>query len=74
MIERPAPGTNLVSQKMGIHDWSYDNAVSSDDRGRTTGELTSALQIETGSRTGSDVAQAFDEAQRCLNCDVQTVF
>ncbi|MCB1668872.1 MAG: FAD-dependent oxidoreductase [Pseudomonadales bacterium] len=76
LTERPAPGTNLVSQKMGIHDWSYDNAVSSDDREVVPlVELTSALQdrkLEV--ELGFDVAQAFDEAQRCLNCDVQTVF
>jgi formate dehydrogenase beta subunit len=30
--ERPAPGVTLMSQKMGIHEWSYDNAVSPDER------------------------------------------
>ena len=74
--ERPAPGTNLVSQKMGIHDWSYDNAISSDHRETVPlVALDSALQdrkLEV--ELGFDVAQAFDEAQRCLNCDVQTVF
>jgi NADPH-dependent glutamate synthase beta subunit-like oxidoreductase len=74
--ERPAPGTNLVSQKMGIHDWSYDNAISSDQRETVPlVALDSALQdrkLEV--ELGFDVAQAFDEAQRCLNCDVQTVF
>ena len=73
---RPAPGSNLISQKMGIHDWSYDNAVSSDDREVVPlVELTSALQdrkLEV--ELGFDFAQSIDEAQRCLNCDVQTVF
>ena len=30
--ERPAPGVTLVSQKMGIHEWSYDNEVAPDTR------------------------------------------
>ena len=30
--KRPPPCTNLVSQKMGVHEWSYDNAVESDQR------------------------------------------
>src|SRR4029079_4874232 len=30
--QRPAPGVTLVSQKMGIHEWSYDNAVTPDLR------------------------------------------
>src|SRR5206468_838789 len=30
--ERPSPIVNLSSQKMGIHEWSYDNAISPDER------------------------------------------
>ena len=30
--ERPPPGVTLMSQKMGIHEWSYDNDVSPDER------------------------------------------
>ena len=30
--KRPPPLYNLVSQKMGVHEWSYDNAVESDER------------------------------------------
>ena len=30
--KRPPPTTNLVSQKMGIHDWSYDSAITLDRR------------------------------------------
>jgi hypothetical protein len=28
MAKRPPPHTNLISQKMGIHEWSYDNAIT----------------------------------------------
>ncbi len=67
---------NLVSQKMGIHEWSYDNQVSEDLRYRVpTKPLEQALRdIKLELELGYDEALAFDEAQRCLNCDVQTVF
>lgn len=29
---RPNPLTTLDSQKMGIHQWSYDNDISNDER------------------------------------------
>ncbi|HQN52294.1 MAG TPA: FAD-dependent oxidoreductase, partial [Phenylobacterium sp.] len=32
VAERPAPMTTLISQKMGIHEWSYDNDISNDRR------------------------------------------
>ena len=74
--ERPAPGTTLVSQKMGIHEWSYDSSVADDARyvvpqaelERTLGDRK--LEVELG----FDTATAYKEAERCLNCDVQTVF
>ena len=74
--ERPAPGTSLISQKMGIHEWSYDNDVTNDERKIVPlVELTSALQNRTLEvELGFDVKTAFAEAERCLNCDVQTVF
>ena len=74
--ERLAPGSSLMSQKMGIHEWSYDNDVTTDLRKIVPlVELTSALQnrkLEV--ELGFDVKTAFAEAERCLNCDVQTVF
>ena len=74
--ERPAPGSSLISQKMGIHEWSYDNGVTNDERKIVPlVELTSALQNRTLEvELGFDVKTAFAEAERCLNCDVQTVF
>ena len=73
---RPDPLTNLVSQKMGIHEWSYDNAITLDRRFKVPHvENAVALKnIQTEVELGFDLKQALGEAQRCLNCDVQTVF
>ena len=73
---RPAPHVNLVSQKMGIHEWSYDSVPIEDKRKivplvelkEALGNL--ALEVELG----FDPETAFIEAERCLNCDAQTVF
>ncbi|MDB5751975.1 MAG: Glutamate synthase [Ramlibacter sp.] len=74
--QRPAPTTNLMSQKMGIHEWSYDNDTSLDVRYKVPwakAEMALAsIRVEV--ELGFDAATAFKEAQRCLNCDVQTVF
>lgn len=74
--ERPAPGVTLISQKMGIHEWSYDSKVEDDVRYVVPqAELSKTLsdrKLEV--ELGFDAATAFKEAQRCLNCDVQTVF
>ena len=73
---RPAPTTSLVSQKMGIHAWRYDNAISNDRRLRVPlRDVSAALKnIRIEVELGFDPQLAFKEAQRCLNCDVQTVF
>ncbi len=73
---RPPPHLNLMSQKMGIHEWSYDNAISDDLRFKVPWEKAEkALKsIKVEVELGFDLATAFKEAQRCLNCDVQTVF
>lgn len=74
--ERPVPGVNIVSQKMGIHEWSYDNAPTVDHRfkvpHRPKQEALKDIMAEV--ELGFDPQLAFKEAQRCLNCDVQTVF
>jgi NADPH-dependent glutamate synthase beta subunit-like oxidoreductase len=76
LTKRPPPMVNLVSQKMGIHEWSYDNDVSNDHRFKVQlKDVSVALKnIKVEVELGFDAAQAFAEAQRCLNCDVQTVF
>jgi ferredoxin len=73
---RPPPHTTLVSQKMGIHEWSYDNAVSNDLRFKVPWAAadTALASIRIEVELGFDAATAFKETQRCLNCDVQTVF
>ncbi|HEV2562506.1 MAG TPA: FAD-dependent oxidoreductase [Rhizomicrobium sp.] len=73
---RPSPLVNLASQKMGIHEWSYDNDVSLDLRFKVphaAKELTLRnMKVEV--ELGFDRDLAFKEAQRCLNCDIETVF
>ncbi|MCF8326423.1 MAG: FAD-dependent oxidoreductase [Leadbetterella sp.] len=74
--DRPAPDVTLISTKMGIHEWSYDNGVSADlrfvvpqeDKKITLADRKKEVEL------GFDLQSAFKEAERCLNCDVQTVF
>jgi NADPH-dependent glutamate synthase beta subunit-like oxidoreductase len=74
--KRPPPLYNLLSQKMGIHEWSYDNDVTNDARFKVPlkDKVIALKSIKMEVELGFDAAQAFAEAQRCLNCDVQTVF
>ncbi|MFO1220895.1 MAG: FAD-dependent oxidoreductase [Burkholderiaceae bacterium] len=74
--KRPPPHVNLMSQKMGIHEWSYDNAPSDALRHKVPwAKAEAALRsIKIEVELGFDAAVALKEAQRCLNCDVQTVF
>ena len=74
--ERPAPGVTVMSQKMGIHEWSYDNEIHPDTRYKVPWrDIKETLKnVKAEVELGFDVATAWKEAQRCLNCDVQTVF
>ena len=74
--DRPAPDVTVISQKMGIHEWSYDNDIRNDLRFKVPHlDLGIALKdIKEEVELGYDEQLAFKEAQRCLNCDVQTVF
>ncbi len=74
--ERPAPHVNLINQKMGIHEWIFDNDVTTDLRFKVP-HAEKALTLKDRKREvelGYDAMLGFKEAQRCLNCDVQTVF
>jgi NADPH-dependent glutamate synthase beta subunit-like oxidoreductase len=73
---RPEPLTQLMSQKMGIHEWSYRNDVSNDTRFKVpwAAAETALASIRVEVELGFDAATAFKESSRCLNCDVQTVF
>jgi len=73
---RPPPTTSVASQKMGIHEWTYDNDISNDLRYRVpslTPEVAVA-DVKAEVELGYDRGLAYAEAQRCFNCDVQTVF
>ena len=74
--QRPPPSWSLVSQKMGIHEWTYDNAISPIARLKVptldNARALSAMTLEV--ELGYDDKKAFDEAQRCLNCDIETIF
>ena len=73
---RPRQRITLSSQKMGIHEWSYDNDVSLDLRFKVPHapqELT-LKDINMEVELGFNKELAFKEAQRCLNCDIETVF
>jgi formate dehydrogenase (NADP+) beta subunit len=74
--DRPPPMVTLASQKMGIHEWSYDNDISLDLRYKVPhrDKLIALRDIKAEVELGFDDKLAFAEAQRCLNCDVQTVF
>lgn len=74
--DRPPDHTTLVSQKMGIHEWSYDNDVSHErryavphaDKAKALAERRMEVEL------GFDEDLGYKEAMRCLNCDVQTAF
>jgi ferredoxin len=67
---------NLVSQKMGLHQWSYGNAYSPAARARMqhVGLRDRFQRLSTEVELGFDAEQTAAEVERCLNCDVQTHF
>jgi formate dehydrogenase (NADP+) beta subunit len=67
---------NLVSQKMGIHEWSYDNDISLDLRYKVPlrDQAIALKNTKVEVELGFDQKLGYLEAERCLNCDVQTVF
>lgn len=76
LAERPPYGMNLVTQKMGISEWSYKNDYSAAIRQKMKHvdlvERFNKMNIEV--ELGFTAEQAAAEVGRCLNCDVQTVF
>jgi NADPH-dependent glutamate synthase beta subunit-like oxidoreductase len=76
VTERPRPGVTLSSRKMGMHEWSYKNDYAPLERRLmphvSLKERFKKLNIEV--ELGFTAEQAAQEAQRCLNCDIQTVF
>jgi formate dehydrogenase (NADP+) beta subunit len=76
ITERPPQGMNLVTQKMGLAEWSYSNDYNPAQRAKMKHvdlrERFKQLSVEV--ELGFDIEQTAREAERCLNCDVQTVF
>ena len=76
VTDRPRPGVTLSSRKMGMHEWSYKNDYAPLERRLmphvSLKERFKKLNIEV--ELGFTPQQAAQEAQRCLNCDIQTVF
>ncbi len=76
VVDRLPPGVNLQSRKMGMHEWSYSNDYAPLERRLmphvSLKERFKKLNIEV--ELGFTAEQTAQEVQRCLNCDVQTVF
>ena len=76
MTQRPTDGMSLQSTKMGIHEWSYSNDFDAAPRRLmphvSLKERFKKINIEV--ELGFDAAQTQVEVERCLNCDIQTVF
>jgi len=76
LTERPEPITTLIEQKMGIHDWMYDNKVSDEYRQNVpmVPKVKSIKDRLMEVELGFDQNVGLTETLRCLNCDIQTVF
>jgi len=76
VTDRLADGMHLSSVKMGIHEWSYSNDYDGSERRLvphvSLAERFRKLDVEV--ELGFTAEQAAEEVERCLNCDVQTVF
>jgi ferredoxin len=74
--ERPPQGMNLASAKMGIHEWSYKNDYNPGKREKMSHvdlkRRFEKMNIEV--ELGFSAEQTAREVERCLNCDIQTVF
>jgi len=76
ITERAPWGMNLLSQKMGLSQWSYANDYNPAGRQKMDHvELTKRFaQLDVEVELGFSVEQTVREVERCLNCDVQTAF
>ena len=74
--DRLPRGVNLATQKMGMHEWSYSNDYNPASRRLMPHvdlrERFKNIDIEV--ELGFTVEQTVAEVERCLNCDIQTVF
>ena len=76
ITERPPRGVNLLSTKMGIHEWSYSNDFDEAPRRKMNHvDLVQRFKdIKIEVELGFSAEQTAREVERCLNCDIQTVF
>lgn len=76
LSQRPLAGMSLSSQKMGISEWSYNNDYNPSDRQKMVHvEMTRRFEnLSLEVELGFTPEQTAVEVQRCLNCDIQTVF
>jgi len=76
VTERPPEGMSLITQKMGISEWSYHNDYNPASRQKMQHvELARRFeQLNIEVELGFNAEQTAREVQRCLNCDVETVF
>ncbi len=74
--DRPPYGVNLASQKMGMHEWSFSNYYDPTERRLVpqVGLKERFRKIDIEVELGFTPGQALEEVERCLNCDIQTVF
>lgn len=74
--ERLPHGVNLNSAKMGMNEWMYSNSYEGAlRRAMPAVELEERFKtLSTEVELGFSAEQIVTEVQRCLNCDVQTVF
>jgi formate dehydrogenase beta subunit len=76
VTNRMPRGVTLSSRKMGMHEWSYKNEYSAVERRLVphVGLIERFKKINVEVELGFTAEQAALEVQRCLNCDMQTVF
>jgi len=76
VTDRLPDGLNLASQKMGMHEWSFSNDYDAASRRLMPHvDLKERFkQIDIEVELGFTAEQAVQEVERCLNCDIQTVF
>ncbi len=69
-------GVTLASRKMGMHEWSYKNDYNGAERRMVphVSLIERFKKVDVEVELGFSAEQATLEVQRCLNCDVQTVF
>jgi formate dehydrogenase (NADP+) beta subunit len=76
VTERPKPGMNLISMKMGISEWSYHNDFNPSHRQKMqhVDLVRRFKELDIEVELGFSAEQTATEVQRCLNCDIETVF